>query len=80
MIKPTIRIAPRRPKPIILATTIATSQETSNSSANPDRTHLGGGSEPSSGIVPVSDSQTIAEVFKSKVPPITSFFVFEMFG
>lgn len=63
---------------MILATTIATSQETSNSSANPDRTHLGGGSEPSSGIV--SDSQTISEMFKSKVPPITSFFVSEMLG
>lgn len=73
-----IKIAPRRPKPMILAITIATSQETSNNSANPCKTHLGGGSEPSSGIV--SDNQTKADVFKSNVPPITSCLTSEVFG
>lgn len=78
MTKPMIRIAPRRLKPIILATTIATSQDTSSSSANPAKTHLGGDSEPSSGIV--SDNQTKADVFKSNVPPITSCLASEIFG
>lgn len=78
MMKLTIKTAPRRPNPIILATTIATSQETSSSSANPPKTHLDGGSEPSSGIV--SDNQTKAEIFKSKMPPTTSCLASEIFG
>lgn len=54
---------------IIFTIMIAPSQETFNNSANPEKKHFFGGSEPSSGFDP--DNQAIAVVFKSKDPPLT---------
>ena len=74
----TTRNAPSKPKPIILTKTIAPSQDKFSNSANPEKTHFIGGSEPSSGFWP--ENQVIAEIFKSKNPPLTWFVSSEMLG
>ena len=76
--QPLIDIAANRRIPIILAIIIATSQLTSRRSAKPPKKHRAGGSEPSSGTT--LDNQTMADLFRSSVPPTISPLTSETLG
>jgi hypothetical protein len=58
---------PTIPNPSRLAMTIAVSQELWKKLAMGDTKHTGGGSVPSSGILPSSDNHLKADVFKSNL-------------